>query len=95
MDLRRFSPQNAGCIFEINTLISLMLADRLVFIIDKTTDESFLRKTIQRAWSQLPPDSPNLRCSASPLRLFRLVGSRGDELRRLFQALCVAATPTV
>jgi hypothetical protein len=93
MDLRRFSPQNAGCIFEINTLINLMLADRLVFVIDKTTDESFLRKTIQRAWSQLPPDSPNRRCSSSPLRLFRLAGSRGHELRRLFQALCIAATP--
>jgi hypothetical protein len=95
MDLRRFSPQNAGCVFEINTLISLMLADRLVFVIDNTTDESFLRKTIQRAWSQLPPDSPNRRCSSSPLRLFRLAGGRGDQLRRLFQALCVAAAPTI
>jgi hypothetical protein len=91
MDLRRFSPQNAGCIFEINTLISVMPADRVVFVIDNTTDESFLRQTIQRAWSQIPPSSPNRRCNSSPLRLFRLAGKEGDQLRTLFQALCVAA----
>jgi hypothetical protein len=91
MDLRRFSPQNAGCIFEISTLIDVMPVDRVVFVIDNTTDESFLRETIQCAWSQIPLSSPNRQCSPSPLRLFRLAGKRGDELRQLFHVLCVAA----
>ena len=94
MDLRRFSQQNSGCIFELNTLISVMPADRVVFVVDNTTDESFLRATIQRAWSQIPPSSPNRQCSSSPFRLFRFAGKRGDELRQLFQVLCVAATAT-
>jgi len=93
MDLRRFSPQNAGCIFEIKTLISVMPADRVVFAIDNTTDESFLRETIQCTWSQLPPSSPNGRYNSSPLRLYRLTGTGGAQLRQLFKMLCVAAVP--
>lgn len=93
MDLRRFSRQNAGCVFEINALINMMPTDRLVFFIDDTTDESFLRETIQRAWSQLPPSSPNVRLNSSPLRLYRITGTEGERLRQLLETLCVAAIP--
>ena len=94
MDLRRFSPRNAGCIFEINTLIGVMPADRVVFVIDNTTDESFFRQTIRNAWNQVPPGSSSRRRGSAALRLIRLEGKGRGQLRQLLRALSNAAAPT-
>ncbi|HSK30875.1 MAG TPA: hypothetical protein VLA17_13015, partial [Candidatus Limnocylindria bacterium] len=53
MDLRGFSQTNDGCIFEIHELFNLVPLHRLVFALDGTTDEPFLRRTMERAWRQL------------------------------------------
>ena len=94
MDLRRFSPRNAGCIFEINTLIGVMPADHVVFVIDNTTDESFFRQTIRNAWNQMPPGSANRRRGSPTLRLIRLDALGRSQLRRILRALCIASTST-
>jgi hypothetical protein len=91
MDLRGFSPQNAGCVFEINELINLIQLGRIVFVIDKTTDEQFMRQVMEQSWNGMRPTSPNRVSTSSQLRLFRLEGLRHDELQPLLRALCTSA----
>jgi len=98
MDLRGFSPQNRGVAFEINEIVNVVSLERVVFVVDDTTDERFLHETARRAWDQMRPASPNRASTSGGLRLFRFTGSRGGELRRLLRAMCGAALvapPTV
>lgn len=91
MDLRGFSPQNAGCVFEINELINVVHLERVVFIVDDTTDEQFLRQNVQQSWNQMRSTSPNWLSTSGQVRLFRFTRWRGGELQQLLRALCVAA----
>ena len=91
MDLRGFSPQNAGCVYEINELINLVPLEKVVFVVDGTTDEDFLRLTARESWERIRPTSPNRSSSPEQLPLLRLEGSGGDELRALLRAVCDAA----
>ena len=98
MDLRGFSPQNRGVAFEINEIVNVVSLERVVFVVDDTTDERFLHETARRAWDQMRPASPNRASTSGGLRLFRFTGSRGGELRQLLRAMCGAALvapPTV
>ena len=87
MDLRSFSEQNAGVVYEINELIDLVPLERIVFVVDETTDEQFLRQTIQGAWDRISPTSPNRSSTPEQLRLFRFMGSHDGELRHLLATL--------
>jgi hypothetical protein len=91
MDLRGFSAQNSGCIFEIRELINMMPLERVLFIVDDTTDESFLRQTLQQSWVRMKETSPNRRSESGLLNLFRLESLRERELRGLLHVLSKAA----
>jgi hypothetical protein len=90
MDLRGFSPENVGVISEIEELIDVFPLERVVFVIDDTTDEEFLRQTIQAVWDQMKPSSPNRLATPEQLRLCRFTASRSGELRRLLRDVCDA-----
>jgi hypothetical protein len=92
MDLRSFSRERAGCIFEITELINSVSLDRAIFIVDATTDEPFLRQTIQQAWEHLRPDSPNYSSPAPRLQLFHY--SETQPSHQLLRAVCAAAAPS-
>ncbi|HJR81606.1 MAG TPA: hypothetical protein VJ821_16155 [Anaerolineales bacterium] len=92
MDLRGFSSQNTGVIFEINELIDLVPLERIVFIIDDTTDESFLRQVLQQAWKRMKPSSPNRRSTPGVLHLFRVRKIGNRELQQFLNALSSAAS---
>jgi len=47
MDLRGFSARHAGCRFELGVLMNLAPLDRVVLLIDHTTDEPLLREILQ------------------------------------------------
>jgi hypothetical protein len=89
MDLRGFAPQNAGCIFEISALIDSMPLQRVVFIIDDTTDESFLRQTFQTSWDGMSSTSPN-RMPGGFIRVLRLKQPRNRDIQQVFHALTLA-----
>ncbi len=93
MDLRGFSAQNAGCIFEITELINTVTLKRILFIIDGTTDEIFLRQVLQRAWQGMRATSPNHLGTSALLHLFRLKGFGNHELQHFIHRLAVNATP--
>jgi len=75
MDLRGFSRDNAGCIFELHELARLVPLERVVFVIDRRTDEALLAETLgdHRAG------------------VFGLDSMAGSRIRRLMRAVAVAA----
>ena len=76
MDLRGFLPGNLGCVFEINELLNVVSLDRVVFVIDDTTDIAFLQDILAQGWEALPVDSPNRSLAEPRVLLFRLTGER-------------------
>lgn len=92
MDLRGFSTHNAGVIFEIGELINLVLLDRIVFIVDDTTDELFLHQVLQQAWERRRPSSPNRQLTSRVLHLFRVRKIGSHELQQFLYALSTAAS---
>jgi hypothetical protein len=94
MDLRGFSSQNQGVIHEIRELINTARLERVVFVVDGTTDERSLRQTFEDSWKQMPPTSPNRSFTPDQITLFQLTGSYDGEVRELLRALCDAALST-
>ena len=76
MDLRGFLPSNSGCVFEINELLNVVTLDRAVFVIDDTTDVSFLHDILAQRWKALAEDSPNRSLAEPKALLFRLTDDR-------------------
>ena len=92
MDLRSFSSQNSGCIFEINELINTVALEGMLFIIDDTTDENFLRRVLQEAWDGMRPASPNRLGTSGLLRLFHLKGLGSHDLHEFLHMLAVGSS---
>jgi len=90
MDLRGFSPQNSGCVFEIEHLINVFPIGHAVFIVDDTTDEPFLNATLQQAAQHTLEGSPNK--EKVEIHAVRFGGVAGSDLQNLFAALSDAAT---
>ena len=95
MDLRGFSPRNAGVVYEINELVNLVPLENVVFVVDDTTDEPFLRQTARESWDRMRPTSPNRSSAPERLPLLRLAGSDSEGLRGLLRTLCAAARAKV
>ena len=76
MDLRGFLPGNLGCVFEINELLNVVPLDRVVFVIDNTTDLAFLHDILAQGWETLAAQSPNRRLADPRVLLFRFTGDR-------------------
>lgn len=91
MDLRGFTPQNAGCVYEIAELINVVPLARIQFIIDQTTNEPFLLHCMRQSWDSMRPTSPNRLSASAQLRLFRFTESGMGQLRQLLHSLCIAA----
>ena len=92
MDLRGFSQNNAGCIFEINELFNLVPLQRVVFVIDKSTDQQFMRNTMQTAWQQIKEHSPNRRLSSGQISLVQFPQLSREAMRNLLYAVSAAAS---
>ena len=73
MDLRGFSPSNKGVIFEIHELLNVVPLNEVVFVIDGTTNDDFLRDVFAEGRASLAADSPN-RESTGPVQTFWFTG---------------------
>jgi hypothetical protein len=91
MDLRNLSSGNAGCVFEIRELLDTVPAERLVFIVDRTTDQAFLEQTWRDACKHLHADSPNRGIAAPALKPYELPSVGYRQLQGLLRRLCAAA----
>jgi len=84
MDLRGFTADNKGCIFELSVLIDEAPLSRVVLLIDQSTDEPLLRGTLADLWEGVDPQSPNAGQSAG-LRFVDLGGGYPAAVRHLLQ----------
>jgi hypothetical protein len=73
MDLRAFAPERKGCTFELGALIDEVPLHRVALLIDKTTDESVLRRTLADRWRMMSPHSPNAHGGTARVRMIDLV----------------------
>ncbi len=90
VDLRGFSRDNAGIVFELTTLVDVVPLERVVLVTDATTDEAFLQETIQQARARMSTDSPNRAADRRPA-LVPLRDERLGELPLVLSALSRAA----
>ena len=90
MDLRGFCQANGGCVFEIQEIFNAVPLARALFAIDESTDQTFMRETMEQAWRQVKDRSPNRRLETAQVRLVRLGDTAG--MQDLLHALCSAAT---
>lgn len=65
MDLRGFTLTNKGCIFELHELLDTVALDRILLVVDDTTDDCFLTDVLQQGWLHVSTDSPS-RTDAHP-----------------------------
>ncbi len=93
MDLRGFSQANVGCVFEIHELFNIVPLERIVFVIDDSTDQDFARQTMEQAWHQTKDRSPNRRSGAGRVMLAQLNGK--NAFADLLYSLCAAASGLV
>lgn len=78
MDLRGFSKKNEGCKFEIEQLLHVVPLERIKLLVDTSTDQEFLNKSIQTIWSKLPASSINANAKNQQLTFIE-VSERSDE----------------
>jgi len=77
MDLRGFSKQNAGCVFELGELARMVPLEQVVFVVDRRTDEQLLAETL----------------GGRRAGVFRLHSLNARHIRDLMRALAAAALP--
>jgi hypothetical protein len=70
MDLRSFARTNHGCLYELEQLLAGVPLDRVLFIVDESTDRSFLEQTLKELWERVPARSPNRSLASPNARLF-------------------------
>ena len=80
MDLRGFGPDNMGCLFEIEQLLTRAEPEQLNFLVDGSTNMAFLEKCIHEAWARRT-EEPAAPAATSTLRLWSI--DDGKALRRL------------
>jgi hypothetical protein len=90
MDLRGFSVQSQGCVWELGLLLDVAPLDRCVLLVDATTDEAFLRRTLQNEWQNLPADSPNRYRVAPAVRLARAGAVLSQDVQGVIRSLTAA-----
>jgi hypothetical protein len=89
MDLRGFTSKNRGCIFEIEQLITSVPLQRIVLLVDRSTDVPFLEQILQRAWRTIPTDSPNAIAGEHRVRILQASASHRHTLNGLLSLLGV------
>jgi len=92
MDLRSFSAQNQGCVYELGLLLGVAPLARSALLIDASTDEAFLRDMLHKLWQRVPADSPNAADPDPTLRLAR-TGREAQQDAQSILALLLSAGP--
>ena len=94
MDLRSFSPSNRGCLYELEQLLNSVTLERIVFLIDDSTDRKFLESALQEAWQIVRSDSPNRRLRSPEARLIHTRRQKGVDINALLKLLLAQSSPS-
>lgn len=89
MDLHRFGRDNRGCEFELGMLLSEVPLERILLLVDSTTQIDVLKEMLAEVWGRLPANSPNQSDDEPVLQLVKMEEKTTDWqplLSRLYQA---------
>ena len=78
MDLRGFTRNRLGCVYELTEVIRLVALERIVILTNGETDAPAVEEVANQAWAQLPADSPNLAHANPSLAVLRCSGRCED-----------------
>lgn len=87
MDLRAFSPRNQGCLWELEHLLGAVPLERIVLLVDRTTDRTFLEQQLQSLWAQIPHTSINRSLASPAVRLLDVPASIAQAAQLLVNSL--------
>ena len=87
MDLRSFSKNNQGCIYELQQLFNSIALNRVILVINDLTDRTFLEMTVGNIWQNLEPSSPNIELSRPAVRCFSVKEQSQAEMKKLLHIL--------
>lgn len=94
MDLREFTSKRQGCIYEIQQLLQYMPLERIVMLVDATTNGEFFKDTVATAWNALPVGAPNRAVPKPRLTVIEGRPETDSDLHALLAAICKAAQHT-
>jgi hypothetical protein len=92
MDLRSFAPLNKGCLYELQVLLRLAPLERVVLLIDETTDIAYLSSTLQDIWRQAGNAAQDADIGAPTLRMYRMHKVSTTALATLMRLLSDAGS---
>ena len=84
MDLRGFSKDNSGCLYELDQIVACGLLARTLFVIDDATDVQLLRSTLPQGVGDAALSSSG---APSQLNLERARSQSAAELNRIYGTL--------
>ena len=87
MDLRGFSPQHRGCVFELQTLVSEVPPERVLLLVDRTTDMAFLKQMLADACTDIAFGSGNEHRDTVGLRALSMQGRNTLAVQRILEVL--------
>lgn len=79
MDLRSFSSRNKGCLYEIGQLFNLVSLNKIIFMVDPTTNMAFLKDSMQKLWQSVDTNSPNLKSDSPKINLYQVGDIRNSK----------------
>lgn len=92
MDLRGFTSERAGCVYELETLINSGQLDRVVLVIDSSTDHSHLETTLHHAWQHRTLSTNPHQHNKDRIRIIHLGKPNDNNTFLLLSQLCMAAS---
>jgi hypothetical protein len=78
-------PKRKVASFELGTLIDEVPLHRVVLLIDHTTDEPFLRRTLADLWRKISVQSPNASGGIARVSIVNLARCRHVAVRHLMR----------
>ena len=87
MDLRSFSKSNQGCIYELRQLFNSIALNRVILVIDDSTDRTFLGMSVGDIWQNLELSSPNIALSKPTVRCFSVDKQSPGDVKKLLHIL--------
>ena len=85
MDLRGFSSKHGGCVFELQTLISDVPPDRVLLLVDSSTDLPYLQQVLADACAHIVADSVNANHDMIALRVLQMRGGITHGVWRILE----------
>lgn len=89
MDLRGFTLDRQGCIFELQGIVQRLNLSRIILLADSSTDYSALEVVARQAWAHVPSDSPSVGETEPALTVVNV--ARSSEARDRLLALLLRA----